>query len=158
MNWRETWIIKNNQEKIVDFRKQVVYYTTKAKRFKILIESVTGCYGSCLGCAFTESDRMQLKPLIPTDKLPMLFSRLRELLDYDSPEAIVGHYDTTVINFGGSEHFVYDNAYLGSLFDETTKFFNSVRTKRNVLAFFLRLVECGQDGEALNGYGQILAP
>lgn len=78
---------------------------------------------------------MQLKPLIPTDKLPMLFSRLRELLDYDSPEAIVGHYDTTVINFGGSEHFVYDNAYLGSLFDETAKFFNSVRTKRNVLAF-----------------------
>ena len=85
------------------------------------------------------------------------FSAVSESLDYDSPEAIVGHYDTTVINFGGSEHFVYDNAYLGSLFDETAKFFNSVRTKRNVL-LFLRLVECGQDGEALNGYGQIFAP
>lgn len=127
--------MQNNQEKIISFRKQANYYTTKAKRFKILIESVTGCYGSCLGCAFTESDRMQLKPLIPKEKLHAMFARLQELLDYTKPESIIDKYDTTVINFGGSEHFVYDNDYLGHLFNETSHFFNSVQTKRNVLAF-----------------------
>ena len=125
----------DNKEKIIEFRQQANYYTTKAKRFKILIESVTGCYGSCLGCAFTNDDKMQLTPLIPKEKLPLLFDRLVELLDYDSPKSIVDHYDTTVINFGGSEHFVYDNEYLGEMFRETSRFFNNVKTKRNVLAF-----------------------
>lgn len=124
-----------NDKKIIDFRNQALYYTTKAKRFKILIETVTGCYGKCLGCAFTEQERSLVQPLIPSSNLKLLFSRLNELLDFESDKSIVDKYDTTVINFGGSEHFIYDKEYLSVLFKETGNFFNNVKTKRNVLAF-----------------------
>lgn len=124
-----------SQELIYNFREQANYYSTKGKRFKILIETVTGCYGSCLGCAFTEDDRKKLNPLFPKEVLPKLFARLNYLLNYENNDSLVKEYDTTVINFGGSEHFVYSPDYLGELFDNTSLFFKNVKTKRNVLAF-----------------------
>jgi hypothetical protein len=125
----------NNIEKINDFRQQALYYSKAGKRFKVLIETVTGCFGSCLGCAFTEDERTKMTPRITAEKLPLLFNRLTELLDYTNPNSIISPYETTVINYGGSEHFIYDNDYLGSLFKETATFFNNVKTERNVLAF-----------------------
>lgn len=125
----------NELEKINDFRKQALYYSGAGKRFKVLIETVTGCFGSCLGCAFTENERTKMTPRISADKLPLLFKRLEELLDHNNPNSIVSSYETTVINYGGSEHFIYDNDYLGILFKETSNFFNNVTTRRNVLAF-----------------------
>ena len=79
---------------------------------------------------------MQFQPKIPQDKLHSMFERLKELTDYTNPEtSIVEPYETTVINYGGSEHFIYDAQYLDELFKETAWFFNNVNTKRNVLAF-----------------------
>jgi hypothetical protein len=124
----------NDLEKIDDFRKQALYYSQAGKRFKILIETVTGCFGSCPGCAFTAEDKSKFQPLIPPSELPRLFNRLTELLDYRTENSIISEYQTTVINYGGSEHFIYDNDYLGELFKETAVFFNNVNTKRNVLA------------------------
>ncbi len=124
------------QLKIEEFRKQALYYSSsEGKRFKILIETVTGCFGSCLGCAFTENEKFQFTPKIEPNKLPILFKKLQNLLNYNDTRSIIKPYETTVINYGGSEHFIYDNDYLGELFFQTSKFFHSVLTKRNVLAF-----------------------
>lgn len=125
----------NEADKINDFRQQALYYSKAGKRFKILIETVTGCFGSCLGCAFTESERSTMTPRISNADLNRVFSRLTHLLDYTQTDSIISPYETTVINYGGSEHFIYDNDYLGNLFKETANFFENVKTTRNVLAF-----------------------
>lgn len=125
----------DDKAKIDDFRKQALYYSKEGKRFKILIETATGCFGQCPGCAFTKDEKSQFQPKIPPERLPAMFSRLAELLDYRTPGAIVKPYETTVINYGGSEHFIYDDDYLGELFKNTASFFDSVNTNRNVLAF-----------------------
>lgn len=124
---------------IEDFRKEAVYYSTKGKRFKFLLETVIGCFGSCPGCAFTKDERLSFRqPVMPAQDLPKLFDRMRHLVEYRdgyNGMALGGEYETTVINFGAGEHFIYDDEYLGILFEQTAKFFEEVPTKRNVLAF-----------------------
>jgi radical SAM superfamily enzyme YgiQ (UPF0313 family) len=73
----------NDHLKIEEFRKQALYYSSfEGKRFKILIETVTGCFGSCLGCAFTENEKFQFSPKIEFQKLPILFEKLNYFLGY----------------------------------------------------------------------------
>ena len=122
-------------DKMNQFRQEALYYSGQGKRFKILIETVTGCFGSCLGCALTSDERTQFAPKISKDDLARVFQRLTGLLDYTQPDSIVSPYETTVINYGASEHFIYDNGYLGDLFGHTAQFFRDVKTSRNVLAF-----------------------
>lgn len=126
-------------KEINKFRKEAIYYSTQGKRFKFLLETVVGCFGSCPGCAFTKDERLNFRsPMMKAEDLPKLFEKMLYLIEYRTGHhgaAIAGPIETTVINFGAGEHFIYDDDYLGKLFEETAKFFSKVPTKRNVLAF-----------------------
>jgi hypothetical protein len=124
---------------INDFRKEAIYYSNQGKRFRFLLESVVGCFGQCPGCAFTFEEKSNVKqPLMNAKDLPNLFNQMLYLIEYRQGiegAALGGNIETTVINFGGAEHFIYDDNYLGALFEQTAIFFDKVPTKRNVLAF-----------------------
>lgn len=126
-------------DKINKFRQEARYYSHGNKRFKFLIETAVGCFGSCPGCGFTKEERMNPKSsMISIEKLEVLFKKMASLIEFRegyNGDAIGGEIETTVINFGAGEHFMHDLNYLDNLFLLTKNFFASIPTKRNVLAF-----------------------
>lgn len=124
-------------DKIVNFRKEARYYSKDNKRFKILLETATGCFGHCPGCGFSAEERLNPNAAI-FDDLDFLFNKLNYLLEFReglNGDGIAGEYETTVINFGAGEHFMHDINYIDELFFYTKRFFDNVPTKRNVIAF-----------------------
>lgn len=116
-------------------RGEILQHPREKKRFKFFIETATGCFGDCPGCAFTDTERSHTKPLIEEHLIPLLFKRLKELVDPSHPSSLIDEQDTIIINFGAADHLLYETHYLDVLFGEASKFFKEVGTKRNISSF-----------------------
>lgn len=98
------------------------------KRFRILLEIVTSCFGNCSGCSLSYAHRKDLTP-------SMSIEQIQKTLNYFIP--IVNKKEqirTTIVNLGTGDYFLMDKDFLLSLFKTIRIFFDQLHTVRNVLS------------------------
>ena len=97
------------------------------KRFRILLELVTSCFGNCTGCSLSYTDRRKLEP-------EMSIEQIQKTLTYFIP--IINNKKelrTTVVNLGTGDYFLMPEEFLEQLFKTIRVFFDQLNTPRNVM-------------------------
>ena len=100
---------------------------SNGKRFRILLEIVTSCFGNCTGCSLSYTDRKNIKPVISIEKIQEILSYFVPIIR-EKKELI-----TSVVNLGTGDYFMMDEKFLEDLFKSIRIFFDHLHTVRNIL-------------------------
>ena len=100
---------------------------SNGKRFRILLEIVTSCFGNCTGCSLSYTDRKNIKPEISIEKIQEILSYFVPIIR-EKKELI-----TSVVNLGTGDYFMMDEKFLEDLFKSIRIFFDHLHTVRNIL-------------------------
>ncbi len=100
------------------------------KRFRIFMDIVLTCFGSCTGCPLSFADRKNTSP-------EMSAKEVRRYLDFFIPminqKVKEKGLFTSVVNLGTGDYFAMDQVFLDNLFKEIAEFFSHLDTPRNVM-------------------------